>query len=58
VIANSVGRKQHNSSTPNATGIKRLRPHAAFQFQSLFIGQCDRGSLVHHSLLKKDTNMT
>jgi len=57
MIANPVGYKQYNSSTSNATGIKRLRSHAAFQFQSLFIRQRDRGGLLHHSLRKKGTNM-
>jgi hypothetical protein len=43
VIANSIGREQHNSRAPHTTGIKRLRSHAAFQFHSLFIGQSNRG---------------
>lgn len=58
VIANALGRQQHNPRTPNAARIQSLRSHSALQFNSLLISQYDRGALIHHSLQKKRANMT
>ena len=58
VIANALGRKQHNPRTPDATSIQRLRPHPALQLDALLISQYDRLALIHHSLHRQDANKT
>jgi hypothetical protein len=53
MIARTIGRQQYNPGPTHTAGIQCLRSHAALQFNSLFIGQHDRGRLPHHSLQKK-----